>query len=157
MTNIIRTLLGLTNTTPSANGTASAGSSSEAARADHVHPLEYTMTTSSKTGITWQIYKFTEGLMIQHGIYTFTWTNASKLIQGSSGAIYIAPAQTIQFGSSFANNQPSIFVTPSANGTVGTLAGYARATTSSLDLYVFTAQTSNVSTQVSIIAIGRWK
>lgn len=119
-------------------------------------PLTYNHSTVSKTGITWHVYKFVEGLMIQHGIYTFTWTNSGTLITGSSGGLRTSAAQTITFGASFTAS-PAVFTTPSANNTVGTIAGYARASTSSVDLYVFTTQTSNVSTQVSIVAVGRWK
>lgn len=146
----------LSDQEPYLNGVATSGMSNEVSRADHVHPFEYTRTTSSKTGITWNIYKFAEGLMIQCGTYTFNWTNSGTVLAGTSGTLRTSPAVTVQFGESF-NSQPMVSVTPSVNGTVLTIAGYARAASSSVDLYVLSGASGSISTQVSIIAIGRWK
>ena len=146
----------LSDNEPYPNGNASSGISNEVSRADHVHPFEYTRTTSSKTGITWNIYKFAEGLMIQCGTYTFNWTNSGTVLAGTTGALRTSPVVTVQFGASF-NSQPMVSVTPSVNGTVLTIAGYARAISSSVDLYVLSGASGSISTQVSIIAIGRWK
>ena len=146
----------LSDNEPYSNGNASSGMSNEVSRADHVHPFEYTRTTSSKTGITWNIYKFAEGLMIQYGIYTFNWSSSGNVLVGTTSALKTSATVTVQFGESF-NSQPMVSVTPSINGTVVSICGYSRAISSSVDLYVLSTASGSISTQVSIVAIGRWK
>ena len=125
---------------------------------DSLFPLSYQRTTGSKTGITWDVIKFQEGLMIQYGKYAFSWSTATTLMTGTTGGIYTAAAQNAYYAVTFADT-PTVIVRPSINGTVGTMSGYTRPLTNYCNIYVFS--TSNITTatscQVSILAIGRWK
>ena len=94
--------------------------------------------------------------MIQYGIYTFNWSSSGNVLVGTTSALKTSATVTVQFGESF-NSQPMVSVTPSINGTVVSICGYSRAVSSSVDLYVLSTASGSISTQVSIVAIGRWK
>lgn len=63
-------------TTPKANGTAAIGSSTEVARADHVHPLQTTISGNAATSSKWQ-----NAITLQIG-------NSSQSLDGSKNVSY---------------------------------------------------------------------
>ena len=63
-------------TTPKANGTAAIGSSTEVARADHVHPLQTTISGNAATASKWQTAR------------TLTIGNAGKSVDGSANVTW---------------------------------------------------------------------
>lgn len=151
-----------TSTTPKPLGTATVGTSTYYARADHVHkmpsasdvgalPTSYIDSGSNSNGM---YIKFGDGTMICTKQFAFTST-----FTGQEGAMYYGTRQSLgNYAASFAS-LPAVCATISngASAFVDTIKTPGTTTIGTINLYRNERVTTENTVTINIIAIGRWK
>ena len=138
-------ITGLSSTTPVINGTAAVGTATTAARADHVHPVQTSVSGSAGSVVNSEIIKFDTGTTEGTDLYTFNGSSAKTIdIKAGTNITLTKTAGAITIN---ANDTSVAWSEITSKPT--TLSGYGIT-----DVYTKTQTDSNISTAVAGLVNG---